>query len=101
MPVLRVTHAFTDFSQGRPEVYSPGRLVDSTDPVTKVRGREEWFEPAEIAVARAAGSETASAAPGHRRTRSAPRPRKAAKAKAAKPAAKAPAKPPAASPTTD
>lgn len=102
MSVLRVTEAFTDFSQGRPEVYNPGRLVDSSDPVTKVKGREGWFEPAEAAVARAAGVETATAAPGERRTRTAPRkraPRKVPKKKAPAPAKAAPAKPPAAGST--
>lgn len=96
MSVLRVTESFAAFTQGFPEVYNTGRLINSDDPV--VKGRESHFEPVEVAASRAAGIETATAAPAEKRTRTAPRvPRKrAAKKTAAKPpAAKktAPAKP--------
>lgn len=73
MSLLRVTEAFADFSAGRPEVYNPGRLVDSNDPI--VKGREGYFEAAEAAAERVR-VEQATAAPGERRGRS--RARKAA-----------------------
>ncbi len=78
MALLTVTEAFADFRSGHPEVYNPGRLVDEKDPV--VKGREAHFEPAEAAASRVR-VESATAAPGERRTRS----------RASKPAAKKPA----------
>ncbi len=92
MALLTVTESFADFSSGRPEVYNPGRLVDENDPV--VKGREAHFEPAEAAASRVR-VESATAAPGERRTRSR-RPAKKAAVKAPKDAGgtKAPAKTP-------
>lgn len=84
MALLTVTESFADFSSGRPEVYNPGRLVDENDPV--VKGREAHFEPAEAAASRVR-VESATAAPGERRTRSR---RPAKKAPAKKAAVKAP-----------
>jgi hypothetical protein len=99
MATLRVTEAFVEFSQGRPEVYPPDRLVDAKDPV--VKGREQHFEPVEVAVKRTnrAGStttatETTSAAPGEKRARRRPaRKRTVAKKAPAKPAEKKADKP--------
>lgn len=89
MPLLTVTESFADFSTGRPEVYQAGRLVDADDPV--VKGRERHFEPAETTASRVR-VESATAAPGERRTRT-----RAAKktAKKTAPAAEKPADDPA------
>lgn len=63
-------------------VVTPGSLMSDDDPDFK--GREHLFEPVETAAARAASAtETASAAPGERRTRSAGH--KSAKAPEVKP----------------
>jgi len=67
----RCIAGFVDFRGGYPEMYNPGRLVDDADPV--IKGREGYFEPVEVAVARFAGVEQTTAAPGERRSRSKPR----------------------------
>lgn len=86
MALLTVIESFADFSTGHPEVYNPGRLVDENDPV--VKGRERHFESAEVTASRTR-VESATAAPGERRTRTRPAKKTAAKTAAAK---KAPAK---------
>lgn len=88
MALLTVTESFADFSSGRPEVYNPGRLVDENDPV--VKGRERHFEAADAAAARVR-VESATAAPGERRSRSRAA-KKTTSRKAAKKTAAAPAK---------
>jgi hypothetical protein len=65
MAYLRCISAFVDFRNGAVESYNPGRLVNGNDPV--VKGRESYFEPVEVAAARAAGVEQATAAPGEKR----------------------------------
>lgn len=69
MSILRVTHPFSVLSDPNGRVYSPGDLVRSDDPV--VRGREHHFETVEAAAATRANTtlESASAAPGEKRTR--------------------------------
>ena len=67
MAYLRCIAAFVDFRDGAVEMYNPGRLVDDSNPV--VKGRESYFEPVEVAAARHAGVEQATAEPGGRRTR--------------------------------
>jgi hypothetical protein len=69
MPVLRVVTAFAVLSDPEGRVYAAGALVDSSDPV--VKGREGHFEPVEATIARRRAStvETATAAPGEKRTR--------------------------------
>ena len=72
MSTLRVTQAFAILSDPSGRVYTPGTLVDDSDPV--VKGRAHFFEPVETGVAdplalakrnrRARRTETASAAPG-------------------------------------
>jgi hypothetical protein len=67
--VFRATEAFAFTSKsGVPRIIRPGDLVADNDPDFK--GREHLFEPAVNAANRAA--ETASAAPGERRTRTRP-----------------------------
>lgn len=64
--VFRAKEAFTFTSRsGVPRIIRPGDLVTDDDP--DFRGREHLFEPAVSAANRAA--ETASAAPGERRSR--------------------------------
>lgn len=65
MAVLRCTTPFATAGPV-PRVVSGGELVDSADPV--VKGREENFEPVEAFMARRAGVEQATAAPGEKRT---------------------------------
>ncbi|QNJ58063.1 head-tail connector protein [Gordonia phage Bunnybear] len=74
MTVLRAREAFAcSDAQGTPRVVRPGDLFDSTDPL--VTGRETLFEPVEVATQRseavvAGGSsvESATAAPGEKRS---------------------------------
>ena len=66
MAYLRCIAAFVDFRDGAVELYNPGRLVDGANPV--VKGRESYFEPVEVAAARHAGVEQATAAPGEKRS---------------------------------
>lgn len=66
--VYRVKEAFSfDDPQGVPHVLRVGALLEENDP--KVRGHEQFLEPAEKAAQRTAVSavETATAAPGERR----------------------------------
>ncbi|ARG91402.1 hypothetical protein B1T50_04620 [Mycobacterium kansasii] len=70
--ILRAVTAFEVMSRadGLPRMFTPGSLVYAND--CDVKGREELFEPVEVAAARTARSvntETASAAPDERRTR--------------------------------
>lgn len=72
MGVLRVSEAFSTDVDGVPRVYPAGTLIDSKDPVAK--GRERFFAKVEDYVARsnasnAGATETATAAPGERRSR--------------------------------
>jgi len=67
----RCIAGFVDFRGGYPEMFNPGRLVDDNDPV--IKGREGYFEPVEVAVARYAGVEQTTAEPGEKRSRSKPR----------------------------
>lgn len=69
MATLRVTEAFAYFDNGLPVVMSPGALVADDHPA--VKGREDKFEPVEVAAARLSPVEQATAAPGERRTRAA------------------------------
>lgn len=90
MTVLRAREAFAcSDAQGTPRVVRPGDLFDSTDPL--VTGRETLFEPVEVAtqrseavVAGGSGVESATAAPGEKRSVSpkvsTPEPKTAAKA---------------------
>ena len=66
MATLRVKSAFACTYHGVEEVFAADRLVDSADPV--VKGREQFFEPVEVAASRHAGVESASAAPGEKRS---------------------------------
>jgi hypothetical protein len=75
---FRCIAAFVDFRDGNTELYNPGRLVDDRNPV--VKGREMYFEPVEVAVARFAGVEQATAEPGEKRARTAPAKKTAPKA---------------------
>lgn len=74
MAILRVREAFSVLGDPNGRVYTPGELVSADDP--HVKGREHMFETVEDHVAtRAASSptgavETATAAPGQRRSRS-------------------------------
>lgn len=68
MAIVRATQpfAFTD-TAGVPRVVRAGDLYDETDP--NVKGRENLFEPVETAASRtAAVVETATAAPGEKRS---------------------------------
>jgi len=61
--VYRVKSAFyCNNGDGVPTVYTPGLLVFSDDPIFK--GREQFFEPVEVAARRLAGVEEATAEPG-------------------------------------
>lgn len=66
---LRVKEAHSFDHQGVPVTMRVGALVADDDP--RVKGRERFYEPADTAAARETGprSETATAAPGERRTR--------------------------------
>lgn len=73
MSVLRAREAFACAdAQGTPRVVRPGDLFDSDDAL--VVGREGLFEPVEVATQRAesvvagTGVESATAAPGERRS---------------------------------
>lgn len=70
MAVLRVREPFAyDDRNGVQRVMRVGDLVQANDPL--VKGREMFFEPAEQAAARtAAAVETATSAPGEKRSRS-------------------------------
>ncbi|AMS03166.1 head-tail connector protein [Gordonia phage Herod] len=102
MTVLRAREAFAcSDAHGTPRVVRPGDLFDSTDPL--VTGRETLFEPVEVATQRseavvAGGSsvESATAAPGEKRSVSpkvtTPEPKTAAATPEPKPAATRPTK---------
>lgn len=65
--ILRVTKAFSVLSDPNGHVYTPGELVDSDHP--HVKGREDHFETVEAHVSsRTAGVESATAAPGEKRS---------------------------------
>lgn len=68
---LRVKEAHSFDHQGVPVTMRIGALVAEDDP--RVKGREQFYEPADLAAARSSGTETAtettSASPGERRTR--------------------------------
>lgn len=82
--ILRVTKAFSVLSDPNGHVYTPGELVDADHP--HVKGREGNFETVEAHVSARSGVESATAAPGEKRSRG--RVRKAA-AKKTTPAKKA------------
>lgn len=63
MAILRCTESFAGDDN---RVVTAGSLVDADDPV--VKGREHLFEPVETFMARRAGVEQATAAPGEVRT---------------------------------
>lgn len=68
MATLRVKEPFAVFSD-QSRIYHAGALVDSADPV--VKGRESAFEPVDAAATRrttGASVETATAAPGEKRS---------------------------------
>lgn len=90
MAILRVTQAFAKLTG---EIYTPGMLVHSSDPITKKLPGN--FEPVEAAATRA--TETAVAAPGLRRTRTQPA-KKATSRRAAKGEGKTPEAPAATEP---
>lgn len=95
MAILRVKDAFAVDQGGFHRVLRPGDILEDTDPV--VKGREAFFEPVEAqAVRERRRVETASAAPGEKRTRTVPRKRAARKGATA--AKRAPAKKAAAAP---
>ncbi len=60
----REAFAYTD-KQGVPRVVTAGHLMSSNDPDFK--GKEHLFEPVEVAAARVASVEQATAAPGEMR----------------------------------
>jgi hypothetical protein len=68
---LRVKEAHSFDWMGVPLTMRVGTLVAEDDP--RIRGREQFYEPADLAAIRMSGSETAtetaSAGPGERRTR--------------------------------
>lgn len=69
--ILRVTKAFSVLSDPNGHVYTPGELVDADHP--HVKGRESHFETVEAHVsARSAGVESATSAPGEKRSVSRP-----------------------------
>lgn len=85
MATLRVKESFSLMSDPSGRVYCAGDLVDSSDPVTKKR--EHLFEPAFDEADRRAKSgsvETATAAPGEKRSVSPAPAKKATKAAPAK-----------------
>lgn len=102
MSIFRVKAPFAVDQGGIQRVLRAGDLVDDADPAFK--GREAFFEPVEVEVARAASRiEQASAAPGEKRNVSRRRAAKsapAAKRAAAKPADK-PAEPKGEQPSTE
>lgn len=68
MPTVRAKEPFSYDADGYSHNVGAGQLFDSEDPCVKKRAH--LFEPVEVAVARAARAlETASAAPGERRSR--------------------------------
>lgn len=77
MATVRCTEAFAHFVQGYPDVARPGDLFDSKDPIVKVGGPAR-FEPVEVAAARNARVEEATAAPNRRRSITRQRPAKKA-----------------------
>lgn len=79
MALLRVKMPFACTYRGVQEVFAVDRLVDSSDPV--VKGRESFFETVEAAASRmSAGIESATQAPGEKRSVSLPKKRAAKKA---------------------
>lgn len=82
--ILRVTKAFSVLSDPNGHIYTPGELVEADHP--HVKGREHHFETVEAHVSARSGRETATAAPGEKRSRT-PRKRTAKKANAKKAAA--------------
>lgn len=66
--IFRAVEAFAFANKGGvPHSVAPGDLMSDEDP--NYKGREHLFEPVEVATARQAATETASAAPGERRAR--------------------------------
>lgn len=75
MAIKRCTKPFTAWANGVPTVYNADKLFDTTDPAYKGLSAEqqrEFFEDVELTTQRRmdAQAETATAAPGERRTRS-------------------------------
>ena len=68
MAVLRCTAPFAYMVGNTPRVLRAGDVVDADDPC--VKGREDKFEPVEVAAERYRVVEQATAAPGEKRTRS-------------------------------
>jgi len=70
MAIIRVREAFAayDKTQKALRSFCPGDLFSSDDPV--VKGKEHLFEPVEVAAARNAGVEDATAEPGALRSMS-------------------------------
>lgn len=64
--VYRATQPFIAFSDGIPRVIKIGDPIVDDDPA--YQGREEHFEPMEVAAARYAGVESTTAAPGELRS---------------------------------
>jgi hypothetical protein len=81
--VLRANTSFAvSESDGSVRIFNPGDVVLSDDPV--VKGRENHFEPVEVAAGRFANVEEATAEPGVMRKRG--RPAKAVESEAVEPA---------------
>ncbi|TDK85479.1 hypothetical protein EUA02_29930 [Mycobacterium paragordonae] len=79
MAIYRALEAFAyNDENGNPMPVTPGSLVDGDSAAYK--GRANFFEPVEDSVIRAAlATETATSAPGERRSRRAPAKRAASK----------------------
>ncbi len=65
---VKEAHSFDD--KGVPITMKIGTLVDDSDP--RIKGREQFYEDADVAASRTSvtATETASAGPGERRSRS-------------------------------
>ncbi|BBU22156.1 hypothetical protein [Mycobacterium xenopi] len=66
MAIVRATKPFTYWNNGVPRTVRAGDLFDTSDPC--VKGRAGLFEPVEVAAARTASIEDATAEPGARRS---------------------------------
>lgn len=86
----REAFAFTD-KQGVPRVVTAGHLMSDDDP--NFKGKEKLFEPVEVAAARAAGVEEATAEPGALRSIIPARRARGGKSTKAEPDKPEPAKP--------
>lgn len=74
MAIKRCTNPFTAWANGVPTVFTADKLFDTDDPAFKALSADqqrEFFEDAELYTQRRMGTqvETATAAPGERRTR--------------------------------